>query len=974
MAPTVVDDLVEAAQSVYLTGGSDKMDSSFAWPANRVRETFNSFFESKNHTFVPSSPVVPVDDPTLLFANAGMNQFKPIFLGTVDPRSARGNLKRACNTQKCIRAGGKHNDLDDVGKDTYHHTFFEMLGNWSFGDYFKKEAIAWAWELLTSVYKLPKDRLYATYFGGDENLGLAADDEARDIWRGLLPESHVLPFGCKDNFWEMGDSGPCGPCSEIHFDRIGGRDASSLVNMDDPNCLEIWNLVFIQFNREQDGSLKVLPAQHVDTGLGFERVTSVLQEKMSNYDTDLFTPIFGAIQKATGAREYSGKVGKDDTDNVDMAYRVVADHIRTLSFAIADGSRPGNEGREYVLRRMLRRAVRYGREVLKAQEGFFSGLVDIVVEVMGEAFPELKKNQAKIKEIISEEESSFSRTLVKGIEKFKKAAAEVKDGVLGAQDAFILWDTFGFPIDLTELMAEEMGLKVDKEGFNRTMEEAREKARGARGKAGGKALVMEAEATSQLQKLGILPTDDKPKYIWHKNPTVTVKAIFTSSGFEESTSDEDVGIVLDTTSYYAEQGGQIYDTGVLEGPNGAFTVREVQIYGGYVLHIGSINNGGKISVGDKVTSQVDYARRAVVAPNHTCTHLLNYALKEVLGDHIDQKGSLVAPDKLRFDFSHGKPIDSKDLGEIEAIVAQQIRDGMTVYAKEASLAEAKRIMGLRAVFGEVYPDPVRVVAIGRPVEDLLADPENPNWAKLSTEFCGGTHLSNTKEAEAFALVSEEGIAKGVRRVTALTMGAAKEAIHQSEVFSSQIDKASKLEGPALEKEVASLKNSLENVVIPAAKKAEFRTRLGELQERIRKAQKAAAGSNLQTALNGAVSSADTAVAQNQPFCVLRIDVGLDTNAVREAVTLVMEKHKDLAVMIFSVDEQKNKVLVYAGVPDSAAKQGLKVLDWLRGSLAPVNGKGGGGKNGLAQGQGGNAAGIDEALTVAKDFATKVFGA
>lgn len=601
-------------------------------------------------------------------------------------------------------------------------------------------------------------------------------------------------------------------------------------------------------------------------------------------------------------------------------------------------------------------------------------MVDIVVEVMGEAFPELKKNQAKIKEIISEEESSFSRTLVKGIEKFKKAAAEVKDGVLGAQDAFILWDTFGFPIDLTELMAEEMGLKVDKEGFNRTMEEAREKARGARGKAGGKALVMEAEATSQLQKLGILPTDDKPKYIWHKNPTVTVKAIFTSSGFEESTSDEDVGIVLDTTSYYAEQGGQIYDTGVLEGPNGAFTVREVQIYGGYVLHIGSINNGGKISVGDKVTSQVDYARRAVVAPNHTCTHLLNYALKEVLGDHIDQKGSLVAPDKLRFDFSHGKPIDSKDLGEIEAIVAQQIRDGMTVYAKEASLAEAKRIMGLRAVFGEVYPDPVRVVAIGRPVEDLLADPENPNWAKLSTEFCGGTHLSNTKEAEAFALVSEEGIAKGVRRVTALTMGAAKEAIHQSEVFSSQIDKASKLEGPALEKEVASLKNSLENVVIPAAKKAEFRTRLGELQERIRKAQKAAAGSNLQTALNGAVSSADTAVAQNQPFCVLRIDVGLDTNAVREAVTLVMEKHKDLAVMIFSVDEQKNKVLVYAGVPDSAAKQGLKVLDWLRGSLAPVNGKGGGGKNGLAQGQGGNAAGIDEALTVAKDFATKVFGA
>ncbi|KAG0615366.1 hypothetical protein M758_5G035500 [Ceratodon purpureus] len=951
----------------------EQVEASVQWPAKKVRETFVEFFKSKEHTFVTSSPVVPVDDPTLLFANAGMNQFKPIFLGTVDPRSAMGQLKRACNTQKCIRAGGKHNDLDDVGKDTYHHTFFEMLGNWSFGDYFKKEAIEWAWELLTEVYKLPKDRLYATYFGGDEKLGLAEDVEARDIWRALLPESHVLPFGCKDNFWEMGDTGPCGPCSEIHFDRIGGRDASALVNMDDPNCLEIWNNVFIQFNREQDGSLKSLPAKHVDTGMGFERVTSVLQEKMSNYDTDVFTPIFGAIQKATGAREYAGKVGKDDTDNVDMAYRVVADHIRTLSFAIADGSRPGNEGREYVLRRILRRGVRYGREVLKAPEGFFNGLVDIVVEVMGDVFPELKKNQAKIKEIIAEEETSFSRTLVKGIEKFKKAAAEVKDGVLGAQDAFILWDTFGFPIDLTELMAEEMGLKVDKEGFNRTMEEAREKARGARGKAGGKALVMEAEATSHLQKLGVLPTDDKPKYTWHKDPTVTVKAIFTSTGFEESTADEDVGIVLDATSFYAEQGGQIYDTGVLEGPSGSFEVREAQIYAGYVLHIGSMTSGGKISVGDKVTSKVDYARRAVVAPNHTCTHLLNYALKEILGDHIDQKGSLVAPDKLRFDFSHGKPIDAKDLGKIEDIVSQQIRDGMTVYAKEASLAEAKRIMGLRAVFGEVYPDPVRVVAIGRPVDDLLADPENPNWAKMSTEFCGGTHLSNTKEAEAFALVSEEGIAKGVRRVTALTMGAAKEAIHQSELFSAQIDEASKLQGPALEKEVAHLKNILETVVIPAAKKAEFRARLGELQERIKKAQKAAAGSNLQTALNGAVASADVAVAENQLFCVLRIDVGLDTNAVREAVTLVMDKHKALAVMIFSVDEQKNKVLVYAGVPDSAAKRGLVVLDWLRASLAPINGKGGGGKNGLAQGQGGNAAGIDEALTVAKTFATKVFG-
>ncbi|CAK9201668.1 unnamed protein product [Sphagnum troendelagicum] len=941
------------------------------WTAVRVRETFCSFFDSKDHTVVASSPVVPHDDPTLLFANAGMNQFKSIFLGTVDPRSKLGQLKRACDTQKCIRAGGKHNDLDDVGKDTYHHTFFEMLGNWSFGDYFKKEAITWAWELLTEVYRLPTDRLYATYFGGDKKLGLEEDLEARDIWRNFLPVEHVLPFGCKDNFWEMGDTGPCGPCSEIHFDRLGGRDASELVNNDDPTCIEIWNLVFIQFNREADGTLKPLPAKHVDTGMGFERVTSVLQQKMSNYDTDIFMPIFDAIQKSTGARPYTGLVGQDDTDNVDMAYRVVADHIRTLSFAIADGSRPGNEGREYVLRRILRRGVRYGREVLKAPDGFFSGLVDVVVRLMGDVFPELRRNQAKIEEIIAEEESSFSRTLVKGIERFKKAAAEVKDGVLGAQDAFILWDTFGFPIDLTELMAEERGLKVDKEGFNQTMEEAREKARSARGKVGGKPLVMEAEATAELQKRRILPTEDKAKYTWHQDHPANVKAIFSAAGFLDTTSEHDVGVVLDSTSFYAEQGGQIYDTGVLEGPSGSLEVREVQVYGGYVLHIGSMTTpNGKLAVGDKIIAKVDYLRRALVAPNHTCTHLLNYALKDVLGDHIDQKGSLVAPEKLRFDFSHGKPIDPKDLGRIEAIVSQQIHDELPVYAKEASLAEAKRIMGLRAVFGEVYPDPVRVVSVGRPVEELLSDPENPKWAFLSTEFCGGTHISNTKEAGAFVLVSEEGIAKGVRRVTALTTDAAKEAIQQSDLFSSYIQNASKLHGPALEKEVASLKSQLDTSVFPAAKKAEYRVGLNDLQDRIRKAQKEAADSNLQTALAGAVSFADKAVAQSEVYCVLRIDVGLDNKAVREAVSMVMDKHKDLSVMVFSVDENKNKVLVYAGVPKVAAEQGLMVVEWLRKALEPVNGKGGGGKGGLAQGQGENAAGIDEALKVAKHFAHK----
>jgi alanyl-tRNA synthetase len=451
------------------------------WPAGRVRQAFLDFFTSKSHTPWPSSPVVPVDDPTLLFANAGMNQFKPVFLGTADPDSQLGRLRRACSTQKCIRAGGKHNDLDDVGKDTYHHTFFEMLGNWSFGDYFKEEAIGYAWELLTQVYKLPAANIYATYFGGDDEAGLAADTESKEIWLKHLPVERVLPFGCKDNFWDAGDTGPCGPCTEIHFDRIGNRDAASLVNQDDPTCIEIWNLVFIQLNREPDGALRPLPAKHVDTGMGFERLTSILQNKMSNYDTDVFMPLFDAIHQAlklagVGTQPYSGKVGDQDVDKVDMAYRVVTDHIRTLSFAIADGALPGNEGRGYVLRRILRRAVHFSRRKLAARPGFFSSLVPIFVKLMGDVFPELKDNETKIRDIIKDEEARFEKTLAKGYARFQKTANFVKKNggvVLSGHDAFILQDTYGFPIDLTEVMATDYELAVDVEGFNVCMEEAR---------------------------------------------------------------------------------------------------------------------------------------------------------------------------------------------------------------------------------------------------------------------------------------------------------------------------------------------------------------------------------------------------------------------------------------------------------------------------------------------------------------------
>ncbi|RDX98422.1 Alanine--tRNA ligase, partial [Mucuna pruriens] len=916
------------------------------WPAKRVRDTFFGFFEGKNHVNWKSSPVVPFNDPTLLFANAGMNQFKPIFLGTADPNTALSKLSRACNTQKCIRAGGKHNDLDDVGKDTYHHTFFEMLGNWSFGDYFKEEAISWAWELLTKVYKLPTDRIYATYFGGDDKSGLAPDFEARDIWLKFLPAGRVLPFGCKDNFWEMGDTGPCGPCTEIHFDRIGNRDAASLVNNDDPTCIEIWNLVFIQFNREADGSLKPLPAKHVDTGLGFERLTSILQNKMSNYDTDVFLPIFDAIQQATGARPYSGKVGPDDVDKVDMAYRVVADHIRTLSFAIADGSRPGNEGREYVLRRILRRAVRYGREVLKAKEGFFNGLVNVVVNVMGHVFPELKQQEMYIRNVIGEEEESFGRTLIK--------------------EAFVLWDTYGFPLDLTQLMAEEKGLVVDVKGFDSAMEAARERSRSAQTKQAGGDIVMNADATSALHKRGIATTDDSFKYFWFKDHESVVKAIYTGSEFVDTVkTDDDIGVILESTSFYAEQGGQIFDTGSLEGAHVSFQVRNVQVYGGFVLHIG---NGTGVSVGDKIVCKVDYGRRALIAPNHTCTHMLNFALREVLGDHVDQKGSIVLPEKLRFDFSHGKPVDADNLRRIESIVNEQIKAELDVSAKEATLAEAKRINGLRAVFGEVYPDPVRVVAIGQKVEDILADPENKKWLSISSELCGGTHISNTREAKAFALLSEEGIAKGIRRITAVTTNRAYDAMKVAVEFEQQVDDATKLEGSLLEEKVSSLKSNIETLSIPAAKKADIKTKIARLQDQVRKAQKQVAEENKRKAVLITAEKAELAASNGKPFCISHVDVGLDVAAVREAVTKVMDQ-KGLSVMVFSIDESTNKAVVCAGVPEKGDKGKLDVSEWLSNALGPLKGKCGKGKGGLATGQGTEASHVNEAIDLAEKFAS-----
>jgi alanyl-tRNA synthetase len=824
--------------------------SSLAWPVSRVRKEFINFFtEKKEHRFVPSSPVVPLNDPTLLFANSGMCQFKPIFMGQLDPSSPLQGVKRAANSQKCIRAGGKHNDLDDVGKDVYHHTFFEMLGNWSFGDYFKTEAIDMAWELLTEVYGLEKERLYASYFRGDEELGLPVDLEAKALWERYLPPSRVLPYGKKENFWEMGAVGPCGPCSELHYDRIGGRDASSLVNGDDPDVIEIWNLVFMQFYRDEAGKLTQLPNQHIDTGMGLERVTSILQNKRSNYDTDIFSSLFSAIHEQVGGEPYHGKLGDKDPDLRDTAYRVIADHVRTLTLAIADGAMPSTEGRGYVLRRILRRAVRFGRQKLGAKPGFFSQLVPTVVKSLAGAFPDLEAAAARVQTVISEEEVAFDRTVERGMQTFeglRQELAKTDSKIVPGDQAFLLYDALGFPLDLTEQMAQEAGLSVDVKGFEAAMERQKQRSRDALRdqqalEMGMRALELVAEQTAWLEREGIKVTEDALKYDWDISPTVTVKAIFSEQGFVNSTSElpagASVGFVLDRTSFYAESGGQVSDVGQLKSVTDStplLEVKSVNIFGGYILHNGLLQGSHVLTVGDEVACQVNYEHRRQVAPNHTMTHALNWALREVLGDGINQRGSMVTSERLRFDFSCESAASLAQLKQVEELVQELIQANVPVTCQEASLAQAQAITGLRAVAGESYPDPVRVVTIGRPISEVLASPSDPQWLKQSVEFCGGTHIKQTAEAQAFALLEDKAISKGVRRITAVTGALAQTA---KEAGQQVLEKLADLEKEPDEKAVLELGQHIDSSELSAALKAECRDRVGELRKKLKKMKK-----------------------------------------------------------------------------------------------------------------------------------------
>jgi alanyl-tRNA synthetase len=945
---------------------------------NAVRQQFIDFFVEKcAHRFVPSSPVVPHNDPTLLFTNAGMNQFKPIFLGQVEPGSDFDGLKRAANSQKCIRAGGKHNDLEDVGRDTYHHTFFEMLGNWSFGDYFKAEAIEWAWELLTKVWGLDPERLYASYFQGDKKAGLEPDREAFDLWKRYLPESRILPFGMKENFWEMGETGPCGPCSEIHYDGRSDEERARepgyrLVNADDPRVLEIWNLVFIQFNRTET-VLRPLPAKHVDTGMGLERITRVLQGKQSNYDTDAFTPLFEAIHKITGAPRYDGSM----EGARDVAYRVAADHIRTLTFAITDGAVPSNEGRGYVLRRILRRAAVQGAQHLGAKPGFLADLVPTVVDHMGGAFPELTKNPQRVMGVIREEEESFGRTLDRGIAMFNDAAT--RSGAtkrVGAGDAFMLHDTYGFPIDLTQVMARERGMTVDIEGYEKLMEEARERSRAGGKVEGEKPIALSGDETAKLQHLRVKPTDDSFKYEL-KPIRATLRAIWNGEDFDEDivasgTSLKDrFGLVLDRTNFYAESGGQVGDRGSIRkfgAGNTRFEVEDTQVFGGYVLHIGRLR-AGTIKVGDSVECDVDEDLRTPTMANHTATHLLNLALREVIGGEVDQKGSLVEPARLRFDFTVSGALSEEQVERAESIVREQIDRNLEVFASVAPLAEAKKISGLRAVFGEKYPDPVRVVSVGASVEDLLADPASARWSGLSIEFCGGSHLKRTGEAKAFAIIAEEAVAKGVRRVQAVTGAAAEAAIEAGHRLLERAKAAHHADESALLDEVAQLQGQLEAMTLPFAMRRKAQRAIADLQEKVKKAKKQEAAAGRDEAVEAARRVAGEASGE---VIVAEIPAGSNREALLAAMDTVCAKHGGAAVMLVSADAAEGKVTIVAKVAESLVKRGLKAGDWVREASAAVGGKGGG-RPDSAQGGGTDPSKVVDALGIARTFASSKLG-
>lgn len=937
------------------------------WSVRLVRAKYIDFFRSKGHVFWPSSKVIPYEDPTLLFTNAGMNQFKPIFLGTADPKSELAKLTRAANSQKCIRAGGKHNDLDDVGKDVYHHTFFEMLGNWSFGNYFKKEAIEWAWELLVDEYKIDPNRLYATYFMGNEAEGVPADEEAKAIWLTKLPPSRVLPFGKKENFWEMGETGPCGPCTEIHYDRIGGRDAAAFVNADDPDVLEIWNLVFIQYNRDPNG-LRKLPANHVDTGMGLERVTSVLQNKRSNYDTDIFTPIFDAIQaRIPGLRPYTGKVGADDVDGIDTAYRVLGDHIRTLTIAISDGGMPDSVGRGYVLRLILRRAIRFSKKI-NASPNLMSSLVPVVVELLGDFFNDLPQHAAHVQEVLDREEALFRRTLDRGERIFQTEARLAQGGVFAGDVAWKLYDTYGFPIDLTKIMAEERGLKVDFAAYEAAKQIARETSVST--ESHKEEVTLSVHQISHLSERGTPATNDDAKfnydlsqdgtYVFH-NTTARVVALVAGGNFVDSVSPSgpaQIGVVLDRTNFYSEMGGQIADTGLLlnDATDTDFVVQNVKKCGPFVLHIGVLQSGD-LKVGSELTLNYNSERRRAIMGNHTATHLLNFALREVLKE-TEQDGSLVDAERLRFDVRQGKQITVEEIEKIEAIVQASIAKKLPVYSQEATLEAAKPIVGLRTLAGEAYPNPVRVVSVGTDVGYLLSNPTGPESLQSSVEFCGGTHVKNSGDIGSFLIMREAAVSAGSRRIIAVT---GQEADKANQLADAVEAKVNALAPDCQRADILALREQLPT--LPSVRQARLRNALDVKERALIENEKKAQAERAAAAIAGIKTLVDS---NPGPFVVHVLDCGPNAKALSEAVKVFKASLPESAALFIGHDDKSVSCL--ATVPKSLVAKGLKAGDWIGQISGPLNAKGGG-REENAQCAGSGVDKVAEALELAKQFAS-----
>ena len=871
-----------------------------------IRKAFLQFFESKGHLIVPSAPIVLKDDPTLMFNNSGMAQFKEYFLGNATPKS-----NRIADTQKCLRVSGKHNDLEDVGFDTYHHTMFEMLGNWSFGDYFKKEAIAWAWEFLTEVLKLDKDRLYVSVFEGNPAENVPFDQEAWDLWKQYVSEDRIIKGNKKDNFWEMGDQGPCGPCSEIHIDLRSDEERAkvsgfSLVNADHPQVVEIWNNVFMEFNRKADGSLEKLPAQHVDTGMGFERLCMAMQNVTSNYDTDVFTPLIEKIEKISGLKYTSNGVLNisEDQNKINIAIRVIVDHVRAVAFAIADGQLPSNNGAGYVIRRILRRAIRYGFTFLNLKEPFIYQLVDVLANQMGEFFPEIKSQQNLVTQVIKEEETSFLRTLEQGLQLLEKVVAEADSKEIKGEKVFELYDTFGFPKDLTALILKEKGYSFSESEFEAEL--AKQKARSR------------AASEVSTDDWNILVQGNVEQFVGYDQIENEVKI----TRFRKVDSKKDgvmYQIVLDATPFYPEGGGQVGDKGVLVSANESIEIIDTKKENNLILHFAKrLPENVNATFQAKVNTEL----RDLCASNHSATHLLHQALRSILGTHVEQKGSLVAPNYLRFDFSHFAKVTDEELKQVEDFVNARIQEHLPLIERRSIPFSQAIEEGAMALFGEKYGDNVRAIKFGE-----------------SMELCGGIHVGNTADIWYFKIVSEGAVAAGIRRIEAITNQAAKDFFTNQENLLAEIKEM--LKNPqditksvaSLQDENAKLKKQVEQLLKDKAKNLK-----GELASQIQN-------------ING--------------VDFLAVQVDLDANGAKDLAYELGNNKDNLFLVLATAAEDKPMLTCYIS-KELVESKGLNAGQVVRELGKYIQG-GGGGQPFFATAGGKNASGIKEALEKAKDF-------